>query len=55
MKQITTSTTEMPFVAVRKSGIVMRGKEFICRAISHTMAKRIAAALNNHKVNEKGY
>lgn len=42
------------FVAVRQSGIVMRGAEFIARAVSHTMAKRIANALNDHKPNERG-
>jgi len=54
MKQITTSTTEMPFVAVRKSGIVMRGAQLICRAISHNMAKRIANALNEYKPSKEG-
>jgi len=47
-------TTEVPFVAVRKSGIVMRAGQFICRAVSHTMAKRIAAALNKYQPNERG-
>lgn len=51
MKQ---TTTEVPFVAVRKSGVVMRAGQFICRAISHTMAKRIAAALNKYQPNERG-
>lgn len=34
------------FVAIRSSPIVMRGAEFICRACSHSMAARIANALN---------
>jgi len=42
------------FVAVRKSPIVMRGAEFICRAISHNMAARIAAALNDYKPDRRG-
>ena len=42
------------FVAVRQSPVVMRGAEFVARACSHTMAKRIANALNEHKPNERG-
>lgn len=42
------------FVAVRKSGIVMRGAEFIAKCCSHTMAKRIANALNEYKTNDRG-
>ena len=42
-----------PFVAVRQA--VMRGSEHIAYAVSHTMARRIARALNHHKPNEKGY
>lgn len=44
-----------PFVAVRRSGVVMRGQEYICKAVSHTMAKRIARALNDYQPNERGY
>jgi len=47
-------TTEVPFVAVRKSGIVMRGAELICKAVSHNMAKRIANALNSYKPSKEG-
>lgn len=42
------------FVAVRRSKLVMRGEELICRAASHTMAKRIANALNRHTPNRRG-
>jgi hypothetical protein len=42
------------FVAVRQSKLVMRGEELICRASSHTMAKRIANALNKHTPNRRG-
>lgn len=41
------------FVAVRR--LVMRGTERIAEAVSHTMARRIANALNNHTPNAKGY
>lgn len=43
------------FVAIRKAPIVMRGAEFVARACSHTMAKRIAAALNKYTPGERGY
>jgi hypothetical protein len=42
------------FIAVHRSPIVMRGAEFVARACSHTMAKRIANALNKHTPNERG-
>jgi hypothetical protein len=41
------------FVAVGKT--VMRGQEFVANAASHTMALRIARALNNHKPNARGF
>ena len=46
--------TQFIFVAVRKSSIVMRGKEFICRACSSNMAKRIASALNSYTPDRRG-
>lgn len=33
---------------------IMRGAERVALAVSHTMAKRIANALNNHKPNQRG-
>jgi hypothetical protein len=45
---------EIPkFVAVQKT--VMRGSEFICNAVSHTMALRISNALNVYRPGSKGY
>lgn len=41
-----------PFVAVKLA--VMRGSEHIAVAVSHTMAKRISNALNNHTPNKRG-
>jgi len=41
------------FVAVRRA--IMRGSECIATAKSHTMARRIARALNIYKPGEKGY
>lgn len=41
------------FVAVRRA--IMRGSECVATAISHTMARRISNALNNHTPNSKGY
>lgn len=41
------------FVAVARS--VMRGQEHIATAVSHTMALRIARALNLHKTNSRGF
>jgi len=41
------------FVAVKD--FVYRGSVLICRVVSHTMARRIANALNVHKPREKGY
>ena len=41
------------FVAVNVA--VMQGLERVAVAKSHNFAKRIARALNLHKVNEKGY
>lgn len=40
------------FVAVK--GSVMYGRQSIATAVSHTMAKRIARALNAHKTNSRG-
>ena len=40
------------FVAVRQS--VLLGARTIARAISKTMAKRIANALNHHQPNSEG-
>lgn len=41
------------FVAVNTA--VFRGSQLICRVVSHTMARRIANALNSYKANAKGY
>lgn len=41
------------FVAVGLA--VMRGSEHIAQGRSHTMALRIARALNNHKPNSRGF
>jgi hypothetical protein len=41
------------FVAVKT--MVYRGSQLICRAVSHTMARRIANALNDYKPGIKGY
>lgn len=41
------------FVAVKD--FVYRGGQLICRVVSHTMARRIANALNIYKPKEKGY
>ena len=41
-----------PFVAVKLA--VMLGAERIAVAVSHTMAKRIANALNHHQPNKRG-
>lgn len=40
------------FVAIRCA--IMRGSEHIATAVSKTMAKRIANALNAHKPNKEG-
>ncbi len=40
------------FVAVKLA--VMRGADRVAVAVSHTMAKRIANALNAHKPNQRG-
>ena len=40
------------FVAVKSA--VMRGSEHVATAVSKTMAKRIANALNRHKPNSEG-
>lgn len=45
---------EIPFVAEGSSGIVRRGNFVVACARSHTMAKRIANALNAYTPNEKG-
>jgi len=42
-----------PFVAADRA--VMQGLECVATAKSHNFAKRIARALNNHKINRKGY
>lgn len=44
---------ERTFAGVGKT--VMRGSDCVAVACSHTMAKRIALALNLHKANSKGY
>ena len=41
------------FVAVKTA--VFRGSVLIARCISHTMARRIANALNRYHPTEKGY
>lgn len=46
--------TEIPFVAEGQSGIVRRGNFVVACARSHTMAKRIANALNGYTPNDKG-
>lgn len=43
----------LAFVAVKT--IVMRGSARVAVAVSHTMARRIAKALNRYKVTPKGY
>lgn len=47
------SETERQFVAVRR--VVMRGTERIAEAVSSTLARRIANALNRYTPNRKGY
>ena len=42
----------LPFTARKE--FVYRGAVIVCRAISKTMAKRIANALNLHKPNKEG-
>ena len=42
------------FLAPNGQMSVIYKDELICRARSHTMAKRIANALNNHTANERG-
>lgn len=43
-------------VKVDQTHLVYRGSQLICRAvISHTMARRIANALNQYKPGPKGY
>jgi hypothetical protein len=39
---------------VAKHELILHGARVIARAISKTMAKRIANALNRHKPNEEG-
>lgn len=41
------------FVAIKRA--VMRGSEAIAHARSHTMARRIAEALNRYRPGPKGY
>lgn len=45
--------TNQQFAAIRKA--IMRGAECVATASSHTMAKRIANALNGYRPNAKGY
>jgi len=45
--------TKPQFAAVK--ALVYRGQQLIARCCSHTMARRIAHALNIFKPNEKGY
>jgi hypothetical protein len=42
-----------PVFAARHE-LVYHGARIVARAISHTFAKRIAAALNEHKPNARG-
>ena len=49
-----TNDHETIFVAEGGSGIVRRGQFVVACARSHTMAKRIANALNNYTPNERG-
>lgn len=58
-KEYTQAHPEAPdgetiFVAEGGSGIVRRGHFVVACARSHTMAKRIANALNAYTPNEKG-
>jgi len=39
---------------IAKAGSVMMGEKAVCTAVSATMAKRIAAALNNHIPDRRG-
>ena len=48
-------TTKIPFVCVPHSTIVMRGCEFVCRAVSHNFGIRIANALNAYTPNRRGH
>lgn len=41
------------FVAVKTA--VYRGSQLVCRVVSHTMARRIANALNKYTPGPKGY
>jgi hypothetical protein len=45
--------TKPQFAAVK--ALVYRGQQLIARCCSHTMARRIANALNAWKVGVKGY
>lgn len=47
------SDSKTIFVAIKRA--VMRGSECIAVALSHTMARRIANALNRYKPTDKGY
>ena len=50
--QSSSAPDSLQFVAVKSA--VMRGSEHIATAVSKTMAKRIANALNRHKTNSEG-
>lgn len=49
------STTQNKTIQFAAIGLrVMRGSWAVCTATSNTLAKRIAAALNEHKTNQRG-
>lgn len=47
------TAAEFPFVAIKLA--IMRGSERVAVAVSHTMARRIANALNLYQPNHRGY
>jgi hypothetical protein len=50
----TVARSRLPiFVAVKQQ--VLKGSELIARAVSHTMAHRIANALNAYRPGKKGF
>lgn len=46
---------ERQFIFVAVKTMVYRGAQLICRAASHTLARRIANALNQYHPGPKGY
>jgi len=44
----------VPFAVIEGGKVIMRGAEFIARARSATMARRIANALNQYTPNRRG-